>query len=148
MRIITKILLVFYAVNLAPYTYASDIQQYTNVHEVGFFVLGKDMQWKEVTDTLNIIHNKENIEFSLNITVPNLHSCQMQGVANKVDDYYEYKETMSIYSIEEKGMIDAECILQLHFFGNEVTLKDKNLICRKNYCGARGGIDGTTFNKK
>ena len=142
-------LVVFISLLLPILSYAVDSGNYINNHKVGYFDSEKEgIQFESVIDTLSIDVYENGFDFRINIIAPNFHQCNLEGEATKVNDHYAYMETLKTYSIEAKGVVDSECVLEFHIEGSEIYLLDKNLICRKTYCGQRGAFDGTRFNKK
>ncbi len=115
---------------------------YSKSHEIGTFSGGDEMTFVSVTNTLSVTASESEIYFDIKITAANYHSCQLSGTAIKVTNHYEYHENIKYNYLGEKT---GECILEFHEESNGILLIDKELICLKKYCGARGGFNGERF---
>ncbi|NML15548.1 lysozyme inhibitor LprI family protein [Azohydromonas caseinilytica] len=106
-------------------------------------VFNPDTQQYEPLQTVDCLSlrrkSDSEIEFHLALVGGNIHTCEMSGVARKVDaSTYEYREMLD-------GPEKRECRLSIHVRQGFIELKDAGLVCRQDYCGARAGIDGVGF---
>jgi len=91
-----------------------------------------------VRDSLHLTLQAGKLHFNFATFFDYGHSCGMEGIAAKVENYYEYKETL------DDGNV---CQLRIRVTGSEAKLEDVGNGCRLFYCGMRGYIEGSTFYK-
>jgi hypothetical protein len=100
---------------------------------------GEEGADEEVTDCLALKKEGEDLSFAFELVQTNAHTCSMNGVA-KADgeNRWVYEENN-----EEDGFA---CRLEIVVTDTAIELKDSE-DCRSYYCGARGYIDGSSFER-
>jgi len=117
--------------------------QYSFTHEVGMMNPDSEDGWEivEAEDTLSIKKiSKNKIKFEFELVATNAHMCGMEGEATKVGKTFVYTEK---YEWSENDI--RTCRLEMSIVENKILLTDSDGNCREMYCGARAGIDGSTF---
>jgi hypothetical protein len=140
-------ILIFTACLVASCTSTSNNQhigiagEYERKHQVSYFN-GEAKSEFLVRDTL-VLESTANdaIKFELEILADNGHTCSMSGVAKKMAEFFEYRETY------ELAGANYECVLRFCPRDDNVVLEDVDGKCRLMYCGMRGKIDGLTFTR-
>lgn len=120
---------------------ALDLKQpklYVNIHKIGYFDESSEMKWADVKEEFELTPIENGIQFSFHIIATNYHTCSMRGTAIKKATHYEYREIVH----------GNPCVLKIFVADDTVRLKDEGIVCRRFYCGARGGIDGARFTRK
>ena len=102
---------------------------------------GEEPADEEVTDCLSIKQGDEpdRISFAFELVHTNAHTCSMSGVATADG------ENRWVY-IEENEEEGFSCRLEIVASDKTIELKDPSG-CRDYYCGARGYIDGASFER-
>lgn len=67
----------------------------------------------------------------------NGHQCALSGIADRKGATLVYRGMSSVG--------DEPCVLTLRTTGGKVMLSDKEGVCRRNACGARGSFEGVSF---
>jgi hypothetical protein len=94
---------------------------------------------EEVTDCLALKRDGEDLSFAFELVQTNAHTCSMNGLAKASgENRWVYEERN-----EEDGFI---CVLEIVVTDTAIELKDSE-DCRSYYCGARGYIDGASFER-
>lgn len=105
-----------------------------------------DVRLSEEPETPNIVmdfieigkNNDGKVAFKFWLNQSNGHVCRLSGVSEIVDDrHLEYSEYMKY--------IKSTCVLKIYEAGDSIVIEDIGDECRKNYCGARGGIWKTSL---
>ena len=97
-----------------------------------------DDKWQPVTDEFNILSvTPSSIEFSLFVNGANLHTCELTGIAQRRDKFFEFTD-----------MEEPQCVLHIYHNNTEISLEDVGFHCHNYYCGARAGLDGAHFYRK
>ncbi|HEY6862608.1 MAG TPA: hypothetical protein VI319_01805, partial [Burkholderiales bacterium] len=79
----------------------------------------------------------DELQFSFDIVAANGHTCAMSGTAARKGAVYVYSKRVG----------EGQCLLEISVSADAVTLHDAGMICRTEYCGFRGRIDGTSFRR-
>jgi hypothetical protein len=115
--------------------------EYTSTHEVQ---INNGGTWEpaEVTDALRISQVDAGSQFELELWFTNGHSCTMSGVATAGQSGgLVYRESVEVYNPETDRMEPASCELEIRREGDVIRVIDRDNVCRRQYCGARGFID-------
>jgi hypothetical protein len=115
---------------------------YVHHHAVGVYDSEKD-DWvgSAAEDCLRLKQRADGgLDFAFQLIATNAHVCSMGGVAQRSGDAYEYRETIELSKDET-----LDCVLRLRLQPDRIVLEDAGQVCRRWYCGARAGIDGSEF---
>lgn len=117
---------------------------YSLPHEIDVFD-GESWHTTPVEDMLKLTSTRDgNLEFELNITATNLHTCQMEGTASRAGDSFEYRDHPGEYG--EPG--DEPCLLRITPTPEAIIVDDVGNRCRMVWCGVRAAIGRTVFPRK
>jgi hypothetical protein len=96
---------------------------------------GSRLELKKASET--------SVDFSIVHMEANTHSCEIGGKAkfDPITDSLTFTEKSSVETDEGR----ATCVLRLEKKDGEVRVVDVDNVCRREYCGARTGLDGLSF---
>lgn len=119
---------------------------YRRVHTVQYFDGEKNRQL-EAVDTI-VINKPDNdrFPFTIDTVASNGHTCSMEGMASRTDDYLLFRELLDT-DTDLTGSKPAECVLELRLNGETVELHDVGNNCRIFYCGMHARLDGLVFTR-
>ena len=116
---------------------------FSRSHEVRYFD-GEAWQQETVVDALVLSPVSPGvIDFELEITGENMHSCEMRGRAVNVGDSFEHRDELR----DGTEVAGGPCLLRITPAGDTVVVEDIGSLCRTVWCGARASIGRTEFRR-
>ncbi|MEO0559936.1 MAG: hypothetical protein AAF170_17345 [Bacteroidota bacterium] len=112
---------------------------YTSDHEIRVFN-GDEFVPETATDRLALIERADSLDVSLVLLFDNYHICEMHTRMSR-------EGTGWVSILEPEFADETTCTLQLEVGAEVLSLRDETGSCRRTYCGARGVIDGATFDR-
>ena len=88
------------------------VGEYRRIHTISYFD-GRTAHQLEQTDTLKVSAARDGqFRFSIETVADNGHTCNMDGVASSVEDYFEFREVVDLDPSLTGGK-SLECVLKL-----------------------------------